>query len=87
MRVASLHYQVFLMAGTGYGLEPDWKHGMYQGPDLVVQGVSYDLSQPAHAARMWAWWTRSAGSSMTGTRGTACMSTGRSATIRHSGSP
>jgi hypothetical protein len=26
---------------------------MYQGPDLVVQGVSYDLSQPQDAARMW----------------------------------
>jgi len=26
-----------LLLGTGYGLEPDWKHGMYQG-DLVVQG-------------------------------------------------
>jgi hypothetical protein len=36
-----------------YGLEPDWKHGMYQGPDLVVQGVGYDLSRPEDAARMW----------------------------------
>jgi hypothetical protein len=26
-----------LLLGSGYGLEPDWKHGMYQG-DLVVQG-------------------------------------------------
>jgi hypothetical protein len=26
---------------------------MYQGPDLVVQGVSYDLSRPEDAARMW----------------------------------
>ena len=26
-----------LLLGTGYGLEPDWKHGMYQG-DLVIQG-------------------------------------------------
>lgn len=30
-----------LMIGTGYGLEDDWRHGMYQGPDLVVQGGSY----------------------------------------------
>jgi hypothetical protein len=30
-----------LMMGTGYGLEPDWRHGMYQG-DLVVQGQRYD---------------------------------------------
>jgi hypothetical protein len=44
---------VSLMAGTGYGLEPDWRHGMYQGPDLVVQGVSYDLSKPEDKARMW----------------------------------
>jgi hypothetical protein len=44
---------VHLMAGTGYGLEADWKHGMYQGPDLVVQGVSYDLGKPEDKARMW----------------------------------
>ncbi len=41
------------MVGTGYGLEPDWKHGMYQGPDLVVQGVCYDLAKPEDRARMW----------------------------------
>ena len=50
---ATLLLPVHLMAGTGYGLEPDWKHGMYQGPDLAVQGVSYDLSRPQDAARMW----------------------------------
>jgi hypothetical protein len=50
---ATLLLPVHLMVGTGYGLEPDWKHGMYQGPDLVVQGVGYDLSQPEDAARMW----------------------------------
>ncbi|MGE5286793.1 MAG: hypothetical protein ACM3ML_06225 [Micromonosporaceae bacterium] len=44
---------VSLMAGTGYGLEPDWRHGMYQGPDLVVQGVTYDLSRQEDRARMW----------------------------------
>lgn len=44
---------VRLMAGTGYGLESDWKHGMYQGPDLVVQGVSFDLDDPEDAAGMW----------------------------------
>lgn len=31
----------WLMMGTGYGLEPDWRHGMYQGP-LAVQGVALD---------------------------------------------
>lgn len=41
------------MVGTGYGLEPDWKHGMYQGSDLVVQGVCYDLARPEDKARMW----------------------------------
>jgi hypothetical protein len=44
---------VSLMAGTGYGLEPDWRHGMYQGPGLVVQGVTYDLSTQEDRARMW----------------------------------
>jgi hypothetical protein len=44
---------VSLMVGTGYGLEPDWKHGMYQGPDLVVQGVCYDLARAEDKARMW----------------------------------
>lgn len=42
-----------VMVGTGYGLEPDWKHGMYQGPDPVVQGVTYDTGKPEDAARMW----------------------------------
>ncbi|WP_433248424.1 hypothetical protein ACQPYK_00495 [Streptosporangium sp. CA-135522] len=42
---------VHLMVGTGYGLEPDWKHGMYQGPGPVVQGVTHTL--PQDAARMW----------------------------------
>ncbi|WP_214319243.1 hypothetical protein [Nonomuraea sediminis] len=42
---------VHLMVGTGYGLEPDWKHGMYQGVGPVVQGVTYRL--PDDAARMW----------------------------------
>jgi len=34
-----------LGAGTGYGAEPDWKHGMYQG-ELVVQGKRYDVRDP-----------------------------------------
>jgi hypothetical protein len=28
----------FIAIGTGYGMESDWRHGMYQGP-LVVQGL------------------------------------------------
>ncbi|MBA9007816.1 hypothetical protein [Thermomonospora cellulosilytica] len=44
---------VHMMVGTGYGLEPDWKHGMYQGPGPVVQSVAYDLHKDEDAARMW----------------------------------
>jgi hypothetical protein len=33
---------VHIAVGTGYGLEEDWRHGMYQGP-LVVQGVEHDM--------------------------------------------
>jgi hypothetical protein len=35
----------YIAIGTGYGLEPDWRHGMYQGPDTVVQGVVYDVPE------------------------------------------
>ncbi len=35
----------FLAVGTGYGLEADWRHGMYQGPDTVVQGVVYQVPE------------------------------------------
>jgi hypothetical protein len=28
----------YIAVGTGYGMEEDWRHGMYQG-DLVVQGL------------------------------------------------
>lgn len=28
----------FIAVGTGYGLDADWRHGMWQGPELVVQG-------------------------------------------------
>ncbi len=31
----------FVAMGTGYGVDPDWRHGMYQGP-LVVQGLDLD---------------------------------------------
>ncbi|HLY83266.1 MAG TPA: hypothetical protein VKQ71_09775, partial [Acidimicrobiales bacterium] len=36
----------YLALGTGYGMEADWRHGMYQGP-LVVQSRDYDLGDPA----------------------------------------
>ncbi|MFU8763637.1 MAG: hypothetical protein ACNA7T_03885 [Haliea sp.] len=35
---------VWVMVGTGYGLEPDWKHGMYKGKE-VVEYFSLDLEQ------------------------------------------
>lgn len=30
--------------GTGYGFDGDWRHGMYQGPDLVVQRHDFDTT-------------------------------------------
>lgn len=39
---------MYLGMGTGYGMEADWRHGMYQGP-LMVQGVTYDTAKD----RMW----------------------------------
>lgn len=43
---------VWLGKGTGYGFDDDWRHGMWQG-DLVVQGVSYDLTDPAVVQSMF----------------------------------
>jgi hypothetical protein len=43
--------RVYLGIGTGYGQEPDWRHGMYQGP-LKVEGLVVDLDDPAAASRM-----------------------------------
>ena len=37
---------VWVMVGTGYGLEPDWKHGMYQGP-LKVESFTLDMQKDA----------------------------------------
>ena len=83
---ATILLPVHLMAGTGYGLEQDWRHGMYQGPDLVVQGVSYDLSRPEDAARMWGMVDAVGKFEYEGHTGTGCTSTGRSATIPRSAS-
>jgi hypothetical protein len=41
---------VFLGIGTGYGQEPDWRHGMYHGP-LKVEGLTVDLNDPDIRAR------------------------------------
>ena len=35
----------FVAVGTGYGLDPDWGHGQYKGPDLVVEGLTYDSAE------------------------------------------
>ena len=35
----------FLSIGAGYGVEPDWRHGMWQGEDLVEQAPSYKVSE------------------------------------------
>ncbi len=39
--------QAYLTAGTGYGLEQDWRHGMYQG-DLVVQCLDWNVKADAN---------------------------------------
>ncbi|MDX6429888.1 MAG: hypothetical protein QOE54_2254 [Streptosporangiaceae bacterium] len=36
---------IHLALGTGYGRDPDWMHGMYQGP-LKVEGLHFDLADP-----------------------------------------
>ncbi len=35
---------VYVMVGTGYGLEPDWHHGMYQG-ELVEQRMTLSMKK------------------------------------------
>ena len=35
-------FPFYLMKGTGYGFDSDWRHGMWQGP-LEVQSRSWDL--------------------------------------------
>jgi hypothetical protein len=37
----------FIAVGTGYGLEADWRHGMYQGPDTVVQSFVHEVADIA----------------------------------------
>ncbi len=34
---------VWVMVGTGYGLEPDWKHGMYKGK-MVEESFTLDMN-------------------------------------------
>jgi hypothetical protein len=43
---------VYFGVGTGYGFDPDWRHGMYQGA-LKVEGRDLDLRDPEVKARMF----------------------------------
>ncbi len=33
----------FVSVGTGYGMDADWRHGMYHGPETVTQGLVLDV--------------------------------------------
>lgn len=35
----------YVSVGTGYGMDADWRHGMYQGPELVVQNLELDTEE------------------------------------------
>ena len=35
----------FVSVGTGYGIDADWRHGMYHGPDPVVQGLVLEVDR------------------------------------------
>lgn len=39
--------------GTGYGFDAEWRHGMYHGPETVVQGRTWDLTTEEGRAAMW----------------------------------
>jgi len=39
-----------LAVGTGYGIDPDWQHGVWKGEEWVDGGV-YDHNDPAVAGR------------------------------------
>ncbi|ACU76801.1 conserved hypothetical protein [Catenulispora acidiphila DSM 44928] len=42
-----------MAVGSGYGLDADWRHGMYQGPDLVVQQVVMPAAEAAAKSGMF----------------------------------
>ena len=50
LRGTPLPLQTYLTVGTGYGLDPDWRHGMYQGP-LKVEYRTW--SYKTDADKMW----------------------------------
>jgi hypothetical protein len=51
VRVTPLH-RLHVGIGTGYGFDPDWRHGMYQGP-LKVEGKVWDLGTDDGRKAMW----------------------------------
>lgn len=45
---------VYLKAGSGYHWQPDWGHGVWQGPDPVVQGLVVPVGAPTERGEL-AW--------------------------------
>jgi hypothetical protein len=39
-------YPCYLLLGTGYGTDDDWRHGSWRG-DLVTQRLAWDLNDPS----------------------------------------
>jgi hypothetical protein len=35
----------YVSVGTGYGIDADWRHGMYHGPDTVVEGLVLEVEE------------------------------------------
>ncbi len=35
----------YVSIGTGYGIDADWRHGMYHGPESVTQGLVLDVEE------------------------------------------
>ena len=35
----------YISIGTGYGIDADWRHGMYQGPETVTQGLVLNVDE------------------------------------------
>ena len=46
-------HPVHLGVGTGYGFDAEWRHGMYHGPEVVVQARRWDLTRDEDRAAMW----------------------------------
>lgn len=43
----------YVGVGTGYGYDPDWKHGQWQGTEPVVQHFELDVDSPEGKARLF----------------------------------